>query len=140
MTARGRKWDRIWLSILYCSIKREHRGQKRHNDACLLPVSTRTVGSTLSTGFKSAGTQPNIEIEFEVTTLWLYSVIFGRFKTDGFTQLPFHRLPTLVEDYLDVKPNTVIAWLLHRPIVPHSQRSFVENMRVCYPCVTLIMY
>ncbi|NEQ10755.1 MAG: hypothetical protein F6K37_34000 [Moorea sp. SIO4E2] len=114
---------------LSCSIKREHRRQKRHNDACLLPVSTRTVGSTLSTGFKSAGTQPNIE--FEVTLL-LYSFIFGRFKTDGFTQLPFHRLPTLVEDDLDVLPNTVIAWLLHRRIVPHSQRSFVENMRVCY--------
>ncbi|NEO96141.1 MAG: hypothetical protein F6K56_40735, partial [Moorea sp. SIO3G5] len=98
------------MVLVSCSIKRKHRGQKRHNDACLLPVSTRTVGSTLSTGFKSAGTQPNSE--FEVTTLLLISVIFGRFKTDGFTQLPFHRLPTLVEDYLDVKPNTVIAWLL----------------------------
>ena len=100
-----------------CSIKRVHRGRKRHNDACLLPASARTVGSTLSTGFNSAGTQPIFN--FEVTTLDFYSTIFRRFKADGFTQLPYYRLPTLKNSLGCQALNILSAWFSHVMIVPH---------------------
>ena len=100
-----------------CSIKLVHRGRKRHNDACLLPASTRTVGSTLSTGLNSARTQPIFN--FEVTTLDFYSTIFRQFPADGFTQLPDYRLPTLKNSLGCQALDTLSAWFSHLQILPH---------------------